>query len=169
VRHLIDSVESSLISGNAYAALALSLALPDICGWITDPSSSSRRRYTDFFSEHLKQHYVLPANGWMPERVFLTADDFYSLRCAYLHEGRDDITEQRCQEVLTSFQFLAVPVGSMVHNNRNGSVLQLQIDIFCRQILAGAIKAMDQARESPTQLPRLQGLLLVRRMDGAPV
>lgn len=67
-------------------------------------------------------------------RVMLSGGDAYALRCAYLHEGNEDIVSQRARRAISSFVFVAVPDGRMVHCNQSNDVLQLQIDVFCRDI-----------------------------------
>ena len=66
----------------------------------------------------------------MEEHVFLSGADCYALRCAFLHEGRDEITDQRAGEVLDAFAFVVPPAGSAIHSNQNNQTLQLQVDIF---------------------------------------
>ena len=88
------------------------------------------------------------------QHTFLTGADLFALRCAYLHEGDFDITDQRAQVVLESYVFVATPPGEMVHGNQSNSVLQLQVDVFCREVcsaveawMASVVGAADvQAR-----------------------
>ena len=164
--HLIDAAESALAAGNNYAALALCLAMPDICGWIEDPKTTSRARYTSWFDRYLKQHYTSRVGALGTEHAFLSASDFYALRCAYLHEGRDEITDQRAQDVLTSFQFVVPPSGWAVHCNQVNSTLQLQVNIFCTQVIEG-VKSFVQALEQRSEAAaRLGSLLLIRDING---
>jgi len=50
-------------------------------------------------------------------RWFLSSGDAYALRCAYVHEGRGEILEQRAREALTHISF-HVPnkPGIVAHN-----------------------------------------------------
>jgi hypothetical protein len=63
------------------------------------------------------------------------------MRCAYLHEGRDEIVEQKAQEALERFQFVVPPEGCVVHSNQFNNSLQLQVDIFCREIADAVSRA----------------------------
>ena len=101
----LDSVESALTDHNWHAALAVALILPDICAKLEAPSSTSRDRYVSWFNAYLKPKYVAEVRG-QPEE-FLSGEDLYALRCAYLHEGADDITGQDAQRALDSFRFVA--------------------------------------------------------------
>jgi len=123
--------------------------LPDICGWIKDPGKGSKARCIEFFDEYLKSKYTREATENMEEHVFLTGSDFYALRCAFLHEGRDDILKQRARQVLDRFQFVVAQEGWVVHCNQSDQLLQLQVDIFCREVSEAASKFVKDANNSP--------------------
>ena len=169
MKHLLLSLENALKAENHYAALALALALPDICGWLQDPKSGSKARCIFWFEKYLQSKYTLPATQSQPERIFLTGSDFYALRCAYLHEGRDDITEQRAQEVLSGFQFTVPPPGWQVHRNRMNDTLQLQVDIFCREVINAVNQFLVDSIADPPTLERMTQLLLIRDINGQPL
>ena len=44
MRHLLTAINASIAQQNWYAALNLTLALPDICGWLEDPSAPTQDR-----------------------------------------------------------------------------------------------------------------------------
>lgn len=165
----IESINLSLSTGNNYAALALALSAPDVCGWILDPSQGSKNRYIEWFDKYIKQKYTLSASSYCPERVFLSGSDCYALRCAYLHEGRENITDQRAREVLDAFQFTVPPSGWVVHNNKMNNTLQLQVDIFCRDIIEGIEAFLVDAAAHPDCINRLNQGLLIRDVNGNPL
>lgn len=169
MQHFIDATKRSLRERNHYAALAMTLALPDICGWISDPNAGSRARYVQWFDGFLKNKYVCQVGADHSKHQFLTGNDFYALRCAFLHEGRDDITDQRAQEVLTQFQFTVAPVGSIIHCNQSGSALQLQVDVFCEQVLEAVAAFVETIDADSPQHNRLISLVLIRDEQGKPV
>lgn len=130
-----SSIKKSLENHNWYAALFLALVLPDICANIERPDDCSKARYTDWYNRYIKEKYTKHIGPDQKEHVFLCGEDCYALRCSLLHEGGNDISNQRAQEVLDSFHFVVPPgSGSIVHMNQSGAVLQLQIDIFCKDI-----------------------------------
>jgi hypothetical protein len=167
--HLIKAIENALQERNYYAALATSLALPDICGWIEDPSIGSKARCIAWFDRFMQRNYTRAATHFRPEHVFLTGSDFYALRCSYLHEGRDDITDQRAKQILDSFQFVVPPIGWTVHMNQSGTMLQLQVDIFCREILQGTNQFLSEIADNSAATQRLSSLLLIRDIQGQPI
>lgn len=93
--------------------------------------------------------------------MFLSPSDCYALRCALLHEGRAEITEQRAREALDRFHFIEPPKSGMVHCNQSDNVLQLQVDIFCQDII-NALRAWINDTKSNTDIQqRLSGVLKV--------
>jgi hypothetical protein len=128
------AIEKSLQEKNWYAALALALALPDICANVCSPNEGSQRRYVQWYNQYMLSKYTSYIGPRKEEHVFLLGEDCYALRCALLHEGTHEITEQRAKQVLESFSFIVPPEGGTVHMNQHNDSLQLQVDIFCRDI-----------------------------------
>lgn len=169
MNHLIDSLEHALNTKNHYPALAIALALPDICGWIEDPKQFSKSRCIAWFEKYMQPTYFRPATKLIPEHTFLTGKDFYALRCAFLHEGRDEIIDQKAQEVLEKFQFVVPPEGWRVHRNQNNNTLQLQVDVFCREIADGVKRFITDVANNPDAMQRMSQLLLIRDINGNPL
>ena len=106
MKELLDAIQSALKSQNWYAAIFLALALPDICGKLENPESmKSEERYKTWFNKYLSKIYCNHVGADQTEHVFLTGEDLFALRCACLHEGSDEISDQRCQLVLNKFKF----------------------------------------------------------------
>ena len=166
MKHLIQSVERSLAFGNFYGALATALTLPDVCGWIANPSLGSKARYIEWFDRYVGPEYVRETGPFREKTVFLTGSDCYALRCAFLHEGREDISEQRAKELLERFQFIAVPPNIQVHRNLSGKSLQLQVDLFCNDICAAAGVFLSESSGDSGVQQRLQGMLRIRDING---
>lgn len=137
MNHLTYSVESALRSQNWETALSLALALPDIAGRVEYPDLGSGRRYSLWFDQYVGHRYSHEIGADKTLHVFLSGDDCYALRCAYLHEGSSDITQQRARKALDSFLFSKPFPGANIHCNQSGNKLQLQVDIFCNDIIDG--------------------------------
>jgi len=130
----IKAIEQSISNENWYSALFVALSIPDICGKLESPKTKSTDRYINWIRRYLTPKYISDKDQY----EFLRPSDCYALRCAFLHEGRDQIDEQRCREVLQRFRFVKPRPGLIVHCNiKNEVVLQLQVDIFCRDICDG--------------------------------
>jgi hypothetical protein len=126
MRHLVDAVRRSVREQNWYAALAGALTLPDIAARL-DGRNGGRSRYISWFNDYLGPTYTQPI-GPQPGRthVYLSGDDCYALRCAYLHEGEFDVTSHKVHDALDRFQFLAPnPQGNVRHMVQVDRVLQL--------------------------------------------
>lgn len=129
-----QAIEKSLNEENWYSALALALALPDICANVCFPNEGSRRRYARWYNQYMLPKYTRRVGADRAEHVFLQGEDCYALRCALLHEGTHNISEQRAQQAIENFNFVVPPQGCEVHMNQMNNALQLQVDVFCRDI-----------------------------------
>jgi len=131
-----NAVKDSLKQENWYSGLTLALTLPDICGKLESPNSSSSKRYIKWFDQYLGEKYSAEIQG--KKTVFITGRDAYALRCSYLHGGEGDISAQKVQELLEEFLFMA-PIfrnGEFTGSNciKINNKLQLRVDLFCLDI-----------------------------------
>jgi hypothetical protein len=114
MRRFTDAIAKAVTDKNWLAATALSLTMPDICGRMEHPKHDSERRYKAWWDKYLLDTY----RGGADNVVFLSGADAYALRCAYVHEGGENILNQRAQEALTHFHFVAPSeAGHVVHKN----------------------------------------------------
>ncbi|WP_169801568.1 hypothetical protein [Hydrogenophaga palleronii] len=105
-------------------------------------------KYTRLIGPHREKH------------VFLCAEDFYALRCSYLHEG-SDVLEQRARKALNDFHFISpMKDGSLIHMNQSNGTLQLQADIFAMDV-AEAVDAWAQSVVSDVTIQQRMASLLV--------
>ena len=91
-----------------------------------------------------------------------SAEDCYYLRCAALHQGMSEHPKAQNKQVV----FITPPIGGKMifHSNfiesSDGSfVLQLQIDVFCKQICAGVLKWKDDVAQNTEIQARIAELL----------
>ena len=159
MENLIRSVELSLDHKNWYSALTLALILPDIAGKIEFTNLSSGKRYAQWFENYMIDNYKSNIGPDRTEHIFLSGNDCYALRCAYLHEGKSNISGQRASDVLEDFEFLIPPKGSTIHKNQLNNKLQLQVDIFCRDILNGINKWLEDVYCDTEKQNKLSGFL----------
>ena len=152
----IDSIKLSLRTSNWHAALLSSLCLPDICGFLNSGERESKKRYVAWFNKYLGEEHA-PS----PEFTFLSGSDCYALRCALLHQGQENIDDQRSRDILDEIVF--VRPGSSIEGNlkpghcfrlenclvgdrRFRSALILHVDVFCRHLSAGAEKWLSEVK-----------------------
>ena len=167
MNHLASAVEQSLASGNHYGALAVALTLPDICGWVEGVRHRSKDRYLSFFDAYMAILYKHPVGAQGTVTTFLSGEDFYALRCSVLHEGRDDITAQKARQTLERFQFVLPPSDWTVHRNLFGrGALQLQVDLFCREILTGVYSFLAGIEAGSPEAERMAMLGRIHDLNG---
>lgn len=133
MERLLQSIGKSLKDENWYSALILSLIIPDICGKFEDTSKISSKRYPEWFEKYLGKKY-----NW-----FLSGNDCYALRCSFLHEGSNQITDQRARDVLDYLVFIpngshltkfsGCSFGDLKYDNKE--ILQLSVYQFCQDII----------------------------------
>jgi len=157
MKRLTSAVRDSLKAQNWYGALFLTLALPDICTKLESPNSgSSGPRYRAWFDRYLRAVYTRDIMG--RQTVFMTAGDCWALRCSVLHEGTDDVGEQRSRETLARFRFTTK--GS--HRIRIENVLVLDVASFCEEFCravetwAEDMKANDAVRHRMLSMIEVQ-------------
>lgn len=172
MKQLKEAVRQAIAQGNWYAALATALTLPDICGWLEEPNMGVGERYKLWYDNYVKEKYTLFYDeSEKVKSTCLSGTDCYALRCAYLHNGKDDITEQDARESLNKFLFLtpsksgerskhlltkAVDDGTKVLTR-----LQLEVDKFCEDICCGVDQwEIDVAMKDEVQ-KRLGQLLTI--------
>ena len=163
MERFLNSLEKAIKNKNWYAALFIGLAIPDICGKIENPNDRAGPRYRAWFKAYVEPQYTMEVGRSSGEsHIFLSADDCYALRCAYLHEGADDITEQNARETLERFHFIEPPPNNgRVHCNQRDQVLQLQVDIFCSDIISGVKKWLAGKSENKDIKERLNHLIKI--------
>lgn len=156
MNRFVASIKRSLETENWYAALAMALVLPDICGRLEDPKKRSQERYEAWFGKYLAARY---SNDFFGEGfTFLTGSDCYALRCAMLHEGKDDVQSQKAKDVVSRFAFTVA--GS--HLCKFDSVLLLDVRAFCTDICAGVEAWSVEFSEVPDVKARISELLVVQ-------
>src|SRR5271165_4819869 len=112
---LVDAVQQALSAENWLAALALTLALPDICSSIEveDPKGQVGDRYRSWWNDYCRKRFKF---GDPPS--YLTGGEVYKLRCVYLHQGFDSFDPVRDDigAITENFQFCSsdVPVQKAV-------------------------------------------------------
>ena len=157
MQHLLNAITTTIAQENRYGALSLSLALPDICGWLENPKAHSKPRYIAWFDQYPPLN---TAGSPGPQKtVFLSGKDCYALRCAFLHQGGDEILRQDAREVLDRFQSTVAPSLNIVHCHQYGARLQLQVDIFCHEFVQAGKTWLDEVGGRQEVQDRMPSLL----------
>ena len=160
MKQLINSIKNE----NWHAALIVALTLPDIAGKIEYPISCSSKRYATWFDKYVRDQYKGRLGPNRTEHTFLSGNDCYALRCAYLHEGITDITQQKARDVLDEFIFVVPPKGSIVHCNQFDNKLQLQVENFCNDIINGLSQWLIDIMDDPIKQAALSSLIKIHKL-----
>ncbi|MET3349661.1 UNVERIFIED_ORG: hypothetical protein ABID57_001333 [Arthrobacter sp. UYEF1] len=161
MQHLTESVRTAVQQSNWYAALGLALTLPDICSRLEAPHiKQSQPRYVIWCNTYIVPGYTSFVGPEREEHIFLSGEDCYALRCAVLHEGRDDIVEQKARQAIDSFNFtLPMPNGNSTHRNLLGNRLQLEVHRFCWDICDGADRWNEAMAENQGVQERIKAMM----------
>ena len=133
MQKIIDSIEKNLHDKNWYAALMLSLILPDICAKVEGYSTSSSKRYSDWFDKYLNTKY----------KGFLSGNDCYALRCSILHEGTSITENQSSKDIIDRYYFVSEGSHCILINNGyfgdptidGKTFLELSVKQFCQDLI----------------------------------
>jgi hypothetical protein len=160
IKNFTDSYQRLIATQDYYAALVLGLTLPDICTKLEKPNEKNTGvRYKEWFDRYLAKKYQLHIGRERELHVFLNGSDFYALRCAYLHQGETNIEEQRAREVLNNFVFLKPQLMGQIHLNQINDTLQLQVDVFCVDILHAVEEWLNEHKDNVEINERAQSLM----------
>lgn len=167
----VISVRNSLAGRNWIAALIGALILPDICGHLQYGDLGSQTRYCKWFRANLGDKYC--PESFAPH-AWLSPEDCYALRCAVVHQGSDELTDQRCRDILNEVVFASPDsdyLGISGHctrlsncdfyGGRFGETLVLKVADFCEDACE-AVKGWCAAVMSDDRVTRrLEGLMRV--------
>lgn len=168
MNNFTNSLRKALETENWYAVLFISLTLPDICGKIDEPSLGSQARTVNWYNKYLKPIYTSQVGVNRQEHTFLTGSDFYALRCAYLHEGSDDITTQRARETLEKFIFVQPTTSNIcIHRNASNTALQLQVNEFGAEVLNAVENWLSNVSSDAEKMKKIENFLKIKMLDPA--
>ena len=155
LENYIYAVRKALEEKNWYAALFISLSLPDICGSIQYPNKRSGERYREWFEKYLANTY----------KSKFTSSECWLLRCSCFHQGRDD-NERTTNDGIV---FLAPKEGAYFHLHRirlqkewTRESIVLQVDVFCEHLCQGVetwlkeTKGIDDINKKLKMLLRIE-------------
>ncbi|MCK6916909.1 hypothetical protein L8Q54_01190 [Enterobacter kobei] len=154
MERFVKSIRQSIADKNWFAAIFISLALPDICGAAETPKANSGERYKRWFNENLKDKYD-PDGAAL---VRFTADDCYKFRCSCLHSGMSKDNKRHFK--------LIPPHGWQVrHKVSINGIIVLQIDILCEDICQAVEKWAFENRNNANVMHRLNELIRVEFLN----
>lgn len=89
-----NDIENALKNKSYFSALAMSLALPDICGAAEYPNeTSTAKRYIEWYNKYLGE-YMSDDRG----NPYLSGEIVYNLRNTFLHTGSPNIDSNKIKD-----------------------------------------------------------------------
>lgn len=140
VRELLDQVEHAIDRGDYFLALFGTLSLPSICGALESQDGEDRDgRYANWFDTWVGQKY----------HGSFTGDQCYYFRCAMLHQGRATHPKLGYDRVLFLEPAFATKAGLVLHDNVLNGALNLDVGIFCRDVVEAVKAWLVSAERTP--------------------
>lgn len=100
LEQIIDDVNRALDNEAYIAALTLVLTLPDICGKAQYPETIGRKRYINWYDEHIGKYEQCPCEQDKKVQMpYLSGEVIYSLRNSMLHQGTPNIDKKGIRNV----------------------------------------------------------------------
>lgn len=137
MQDLLAQIRTANSTGLYYVSLFSALALPDICAALESPDGLAKGpRYEAWFDRYLAPRY----------HGFLTGSDCYLFRCSLLHQGRTQHPKGTYSRIL-----FVEPDGSglVLHNNVLNDALNIDVRIFCEDLVTAVETWLPQARKLP--------------------
>lgn len=165
MERFFQSIERAIVCHDWYGALSTALTIPDIAGKFENPQLKVGQRYKQWYREWLQETYT-GKGAAVGGHIFLSDEDCYGLRCSYLHAGGTEL-EKKAKHTLEKFHFIEPPKWGSAHRNMvNGTILQLQVDKFCEDIvLAGREWVTWANSERQDIIERMDSLLFIHNAN----
>ena len=132
MRDFLTQIKSGLDANLYLLSLFPALTIPDLCGAMSSKDGKANaEKYKTWFDKYVALKY----NG------FLSGNDCYFFRCSLLHQGSSQHPNNTYKRVL----FVEPSTSTNVfHNNIMNDALNIDVRIFCNDIIEGAEKWLDE-------------------------
>lgn len=140
VIELLDQIEGAARRGDYFLALFGALTLPSICGALESrDGNDTGKKYANWFDKWVGPKYQSRLNG----------DQCYSFRCAMLHQARSIHPKLGYDRVLFLEPTFATKAGVVLHNNVIDGALNLDVGIFCRDVVDAVRVWLPKVENTP--------------------
>lgn len=140
MEELLRQIERGLQSNLYFLSIFAALSIPDICGALESNNGvAAGYKYKKWFNDNMANKYS--------SSVIFTADDCYYFRYSLLHQGRTQHEKSTYQRII--FLEPANDQGCVMHLNKLGDVLNIDVRVFCNDIIAAARNWEKQNIDNP--------------------
>ncbi len=144
----LKEIEEALNRGLYFIALQSTLSLPDICGALASSDGrASGPNYIKWYNTYAREKGPISISG----------EDCYYFRCSCLHQG----TSQNPKSAYKRIFFLVPNNYSFCHNNIFDDVLNIDINIFCKNIISAVRNWEAQAKNTDNYIKNYDKLIRV--------
>lgn len=106
----IEDIRECLKNKCYFAALSLTLTLPDICGMIEYPKESSvAKRYINWYDKYIGER--LKKQRFAENESYISGEIIYNLRNQFLHQGNPNINSGKVKEEVNQIDNFILEVG----------------------------------------------------------
>lgn len=132
MRDYLTQIKKGLDKNLYFLSLFSALAIPDLCGAMGSGSGETNaKKYKAWFDKYVALKY----SG------FLSGNDCYFFRCSLLHQGSSQHPNSSYKRVL----FIEPSATTNIfHNNIMNDALNIDVKIFCNDIISGAEKWLKE-------------------------
>lgn len=103
----VDNIKWSLQHKCYFPALALALALPDMCGMAEYPRECVSKRYVDWYDKYLGEFMAQD----YADTPWLSGEVVYNLRNTFLHQGTPNIDSEKVNEPVNKLDKFILMLG----------------------------------------------------------
>lgn len=141
---LLDEINKAAVNGLPFLAVAMTVALPDICVSLASVNGlSTGQLYKEWCKDNLGSEFS-----------FVTGDDLWSMRCGVLHNGRFGDLRYSVNKIV-----FAIPGGPVTFKNCkiNDAYIYSVVD-FCKNLTDAVSRWYEKHKDDATvkaNLPRL--------------
>lgn len=145
---LLKEIEYALNNGLYFVALQSTLTLPDICGALQSSDGvTTRDDYITWYDTYAKESSSNAISG----------QDCYYFRCSCIHQG----TSQNPRSSYKRIIFLIPNNSYTMHNNIINDALNIDIKIFCSNIISAVRKWEQEIKNDPNFIRNYDKLIKV--------
>lgn len=166
----INEIHKCLSSDCELSALIVALIIPDICGKVLFPKDKTGDRYKKWFDLYIGDYEKNPSDELEGRQMpYMSGKNFYTLRCAMLHEGTDDIAStiqindlillfgQSCSlEIKTKEQGTVYLTDGTKIEHPSVVTWAINIRQLCQKIICAAEAFLKYEVDETTNIPTIQ-------------
>jgi hypothetical protein len=144
LHHLLNEINKAATSGLPFLAVAMAVALPDICvSLASQDGQSDGIRYRQWCKENLGSEFN-----------YVTSDDLWSVRCGVLHNGRFGEPDHSVAKVIF------MPSGANTFtNSKIGDAYLYSIVEFCKSFTKTVAEWFEKNKNDATVQSNLSRLM----------